>query len=64
MVIHVRGRGIWGISEPCRFCPKPKTALTRSLRKLNFRVDVFGKTFVSISYMYIYDIYVCVFVGL
>lgn len=64
MVIHVRERGLWGISEPCQFCGKPKTVLTKSLKNLKFRVDVFGKTFVSLSYTYIYDMRVCVFIGL
>ena len=55
-------KGAIGNFEPSWFCCKPKTALTKSLKKLKFRVDVFGKTFVSLSYMYIYDMCVCVYV--
>ena len=59
------GGGVGETSKPSsQFCGKPNTVLTKSLKNLKFRVDVFGKTFVSLSYMYIYDMHVCVFVGL
>ena len=57
---------MWGISVPsCQFCYKPKTALRKKFpkkKKLTLRIDIFGKTFVSLIYVYI--LHTCAFVGL
>ena len=60
MAMHVRESSIQEISIPSyQFCCKSKTAFKRVSKKITPKVDVLGKIFVSLLYMYIYITYVC-----